>query len=79
VQEQPELVGIEALAAQAIRLKVHLEVLDPVLTLAPANVPVVEFLRHGFFAGHHGAPVGALLYHLRVVGYPSLIAPAPAW
>ena len=44
VQEQPELVGDQPMAAQTVRLYVHLEVLDPVLALPTPDVELIEVL-----------------------------------
>jgi hypothetical protein len=41
VQEKPELVGDEAVATEAIRLHVELEILDPVFCLSSASCPLV--------------------------------------
>jgi len=41
VQQQPELVGQEAMAAQAIGLEIQLQFLDAVFHVAPEHVNVV--------------------------------------
>ena len=45
VQEQPELVGDEAVATEAICLQVELEILYPILSLSSASVELAEGLR----------------------------------
>jgi hypothetical protein len=61
VQQQAKLVGQEAAAAQAVGLERQLEILDPVLALAPSYVPVVESLWLIGAACDHKAGILALL------------------
>lgn len=42
MQQEPELVGHEGVATQSIREVVILEILDPVLRLAPVDIGVVD-------------------------------------
>ena len=44
MQQQPELVGYEPMATQALGFYVHLEVLDPVLALPTPSVELVKLL-----------------------------------
>jgi hypothetical protein len=54
VQQQTELVGSAAMAAEAIGEAGVLEVFDPVLRLVPTHVPVVEGERREIGpSGHH--------------------------
>jgi len=61
VQQQPELVGYEPMATEAIRLHVELEILYPVLCLSSASVELVEGLRLVISSAEDKAPVGPLL------------------
>ena len=58
MQEQPELVGPEAVAAQAVGEAGVLEILDPQFGFAPIDIPVVERLRRIGAGGHHETRVG---------------------
>ena len=75
VQEQPELVGPEAVAAEAIGEAGVLEILDPQLRFAPIDIPVVERLRRIRPAGDHEAGVGALGQRLGFEDDPPRRAP----
>src|SRR5919107_4720739 len=78
VQQKPELVGDEPVAAEAIRFRVQLEVLDPVLALSSTGVEPVEVLRPVGPRGYQEAGVGPLLHGLRLVDYPASVLPAPS-
>jgi hypothetical protein len=76
VQKQPKLVGYKAVAAEAIGFERYLQILDPILCLAPLSVMSVEFIGLIGFVGHHKAGVGALFHHLGFVDDPALDLPA---
>src|SRR5215208_2305432 len=65
------------MAAEAIGLHVHLEVLDPVLALPAPGVKLVELLRIcAPLGGYDEAPVGSLLHRLGLVDDPARMLPA---
>ena len=76
VQKEPELIGPEAMTAQAIGEAVILEVLDTEFGAIPApGVPGVEVLRRILPRGDHKAQVEPLLERFRFVDYPPLSLP----
>lgn len=77
MQEQPELVGVEAVATEAIRLYVELEILYPVLPLSSASVELLEGLGLVISGGEDKAPVRSLLHDFGLVDDPALLRPAP--
>src|SRR5215212_9696885 len=77
VQEQPELVGDEAVAAQPIRFYVQFQIFYPVLPFSTAGVELVESLRSVASGSEDKAPVGPLLHDLGLVDHPALVLPAP--
>ena len=76
MQQQAELVGPEAMAAEAVGEAGVLEILDPQLGLAAPHVPVVERKRREVgAAGHHEAEVAAFLQLLGFVDDAALVRP----
>src|SRR3712207_3500991 len=61
MQQQPELVGDEAVATEAIGFDVELEVLDPVLALPALGVELVKLLGGIVPGADEETPVGPLL------------------
>jgi hypothetical protein len=60
VEEQPELVGQEAMATQAVGLEFQLQFLDAVFHIAPEHVEVViDELGAAHQVGDHKALIGA--------------------
>src|SRR5215210_1179032 len=76
MQQEPELVGYEPMATQAIRLHVHLEVLYPVLCFSSAGVELVKLLGSVLPRANHETPVGPLLHGFGLVDDPALTLPA---
>lgn len=77
MQQQPELVGDKAGAAQSVDFEVELEAFNPVLALSAPDVPFVEFFGIIGSRGNHEADVGSLLHDLRFVDDPAGMLPAP--
>src|SRR5215211_3108541 len=76
VQQQPELVGYEPMATEAIGFYVHLEVFDPVLALPAACVEFIKLLGSIAPCANDETPVGSLLHGFSLVDYPALFLPA---
>lgn len=76
-QQQPELVGLEPMAARARAEQIELRLLDPVLGLAARAVQlVVQHSGLGFEVGYHEARIHALRAVLEAGDDPPLAIPA---
>ena len=76
MQQQPELVGHEPMAAEAVGFYVKLEVLYPVLALPALSVKLVELL-WGIWPGcDDETPVRSLLHRFGLVDDPTGMLPA---
>ena len=75
MQQQAHLVGQEAVAGEAVREAGALQILDPVLRLAPVDIGVVDLLGWGSAGGHHEAGVRAGSQNLRLDDHPAWIRP----
>lgn len=77
MQQEPELIGEEAMAAEAVGFEVELEILDPVLALSAPGVELVEILRLVGPRGNDEAGIGPSLHRLGLVDDPAPPLPAP--
>src|SRR6186997_1393969 len=75
VQEEAEGVGPEAVIAEAIGGQGVLEILDPVLRLAPVDVAVIDDERVVGPGGHDEAGVGPLQEDLGLEDDPARVGP----
>jgi hypothetical protein len=76
MQQEAELIGPEAVAAEAIGEAGVLEVFDPQLRFAPTHVPVVEGERREIGpAGHHKAQIAPFGQFLGFVDHAPLVGP----
>src|ERR671921_218279 len=76
VQQEPELVGDEPMATEAIGFDVQLEVFYPVLAFPAPRVELVKVFRSLAPGAHHEAPIRTLLHRLRLVDHPAPFFPA---
>ena len=76
MQQEPELVGDEPMAAQAVGFYVELEVLDPVLALSALSVELVKLLRSIVPGGNDETRVGPFLHRFGLVDDPAPPLPA---
>src|SRR5258708_29579421 len=71
MEQQAELVAPEAVAAESVGKAGAFEIVDPLLRLAPIDVPVVESQGRVGARGDHEARIGPLGQCLRLVDHPA--------
>ena len=76
VHQESELIGFEAVTAEAVGLELVFQFLNPVLGLAPLDVyPVIDNMGHKVEVGHDKALIEPFFQALDLGHYPSAIRP----